>query len=156
YTKGGEHTWNEPKADYDQDYVDTYYRYKDNRGRRFKSGDLSAYGLSGGGYEYKWHGHTKLWRCPIETMRRLDGEDKVFYTKNGVARLKQYLDEAEGMPVQTIWADKAVQFIVSWGDEGLGYDTQKPEGLLKRIIEASSRPGDLIADFFIGSGTTAA
>ncbi len=156
YTKGAKHTWNDPKTDYDQDYIDSYYRYKDEAGRRFKSGDLSAYGLSGGGYEYAWKGHTKLWRCPIETMRRLDAEGKVFYTRNGVARHKQYLDEAEGMPVQTIWNNKSVQFVVSWGDEGVGYDTQKPEGLLKRIIEASSKPGDLIADFFLGSGTTIA
>jgi hypothetical protein len=156
YTKGPKHTWNDPKADYDQDYIDTYYRYKESNGRRFKSGDLSAYGLSGGGYEYEWKGHKKLWRCPIETMKRLDKEGRVFYTKNGVARLKQYLDEAEGMPVQTIWTDKAVQYVVSWGDEGLGFDTQKSEGLLRRIVGASSKPGDLIADFFCGSGTTLA
>jgi adenine-specific DNA-methyltransferase len=156
YTKGPEHTWNDPKADYDQEYIDAYYRYKDKDGRRFKSGDLSAYGLSGGGYEYEWHGHRKLWRCPIETMKKLDGSGKVFYTKNGVARLKQYLDEAEGMPVQTIWSDKSVQFVVSWGDEGLGFDTQKSEGLLRRIVEALSNRGGLIADFFCGSGTTLA
>jgi adenine-specific DNA-methyltransferase len=156
YTKGVEHTWNDPKTDYEQDYIDAYYRYKDKNGRRFKSGDLSAYGLSGGGYEYEWHGHKKLWRCPISTMKKLDSEGKVFYTKNGVARQKQYLDEAEGMPVQTIWADKAVQYVVSWGSEGLGFDTQKPEGMLRRVIETSSNPGDLVADFFVGSGTTLA
>jgi adenine-specific DNA-methyltransferase len=155
YTKGAAHTWNDPKAEYEQDYVDAYYRYKDKDGRRFKSGDLSAYGLSGGGYDYEWNGHTKLWRCPIETMRRLDSEGKIFYTKNGVARRKQYLDEADGMPVQTLWSDKAVQYVVSWGDEGVGYDTQKPGGLLERIIETSSNAGDLLADFFVGSGTTA-
>jgi adenine-specific DNA-methyltransferase len=38
----------------------------------------------------------------------------------------------------------------------LGYPTQKPEALLERIIKASSNEGDLIADFFCGSGTTAA
>ncbi|MCX6842047.1 MAG: site-specific DNA-methyltransferase [candidate division WOR-3 bacterium] len=156
YTKGPEHTWNDPKTQYDKDYVDTYYRYKEKDGRRFKSGDLSAYGLSGGGYDYEWKGHRKLWRCPIETMKKLDAAGKVFYTKNGVARQKQYLDEAEGMPVQTIWSDKAVQYVVSWGDEGLGFDTQKPEGLLKRIVETSSNADNLVADLFCGSGTTPA
>lgn len=156
YTKGTRHSWNDPKAEYDQDYIDTYYRYIDEDGRRFKSGDLSAYGLSGGGYEYEWKGHKKLWRCPIETMEKLDAAGEIYYTRNGVARRKQYLDDAGGMPVQTIWSDKAVQFVVSWGDEGLGYDTQKPEGLLQRVIEASSNPGDLVADFFCGSGTTLA
>lgn len=156
YTKGAAWTWNDPRMEYDQQYVDQYYRYKEPNGRRFKSGDLSAYGLQGGGYKYEWHGHTKLWRVPVETMKRLDAEGKVFYTKNGVARLKGYLDEANGMPAQTIWADKAVQYVVSWGDEKLPYDTQKSEGLLKRIIEASSLPGDLVLDCYCGSGTTAA
>ncbi len=42
------------------------------------------------------------------------------------------------------------------GKERLGYPTQKPEMLLERIIQAGSNPGDLVADFFCGSGTTAA
>lgn len=156
YTKGKTWTWNDPLTDYDAEYIDQYYRYRDSDGRRFKSGDLSAYGLQGGGYTYEWKGHTKPWRCPPETMQRLHDEKKVFYTKNGVARLKSYLDEAKGMPAQTIWTDKAVQYVVSWGDEKLDYETQKSEGLLRRIIEASSNEGDLVADFFCGSGTTGA
>jgi adenine-specific DNA-methyltransferase len=156
YTKGTAWTWNNPRMDYDEQYVEQYYRYKEPNGRRFKSGDLSAYGLQGGGYTYEWHGHKKLWRVPPETMQRLHDEGKVFYTRNGVARLKGYLDEANGMPAQTIWADKAVQYVVSWGEEKLPYDTQKSEGLLRRIIEASSNKGDLVLDCFCGSGTTAA
>jgi adenine-specific DNA-methyltransferase len=50
-------------------------------------------------------------------MRRLDKEGKIFYTKNDVARLKSFLDETDGMPAQTLWADKAVQYVVSWGEE---------------------------------------
>ena len=156
YTKGPKATWNDPVGEYDPQYVEAYYRYTDADGRRFKSGDLSAYGLSGGGYTYEWNGKTRLWRCPKETMQRLHDEGRIFYTKNGIARLKGFLDEAVGSPVQTIWADKAVQYVVSWGDENTGYDTQKSEGLLKRIISASSNPGDLVFDCFAGSGTTAA
>ena len=117
YTKSGKYTFNETFQDYEQEYVDQYYRYKEKDGRRFKSGDLSAYGLSGGGYQYEWNGHNKLWRCPPETMKRLHDEGKIFYTKNGVARKKDYLDEANGQPVQTLWTDKAVQYVVSWGQE---------------------------------------
>jgi adenine-specific DNA-methyltransferase len=156
YTKGNSWTWNNPRMEYDPLYVEQYYRYKEPSGRLFKSGDLSAYGLQGGGYTYEWHGHKKLWRVPPETMKRLHDEGRIFYTKNGVARLKGYLDETDGMPAQTIWADKAVQYVVSWGQEKLPYDTQKSEGLLKRIIEASSDAGDLVLDSFSGSGTTAA
>lgn len=156
FTKSGKYTWNDPLGPYDEEYIETYFRYKDNDGRRFKSGDLSAYGLSGGGYDYEWNGHRKIWRCPIETMQRLHDEGKLFYTKNGVARKKTYLDEAEGMPIQTIWADKEVQYLPRWGDEPQGYATQKSEALLQRIIKTSSNEGDLVADFFVGSGTTAA
>lgn len=156
YTKSGAYTWNDPLGPYDEDYIEAYFRYKDEDGRRFKSGDLSAYGLSGGGYEYEWHGHKKLWRCPIETMQRLHDQGKLFYTRNGVARRKTYLEDAEGMPVQTIWADKQVQYLPRWGDEMQGYATQKSEALLNRIIKTSSNEGDLVADFFVGSGTTAA
>ena len=78
YSKSPNVIWNEQFGEYDEDYVEAYYRYKDADGRRFKSGDLSAYGLSGGGYTYEWNGHTKLWRCPIETMQRLHNEGKIF------------------------------------------------------------------------------
>jgi adenine-specific DNA-methyltransferase len=156
YTKSGRYTFNEAYQEYEPEYVEQYYRYKEANGRRFKSGDLSAYGLSGGGYQYEWNGHNKLWRCPRTTMQRLHDEGKVFYTKNGVARKKDYLDEANGQPVQTLWTDKAVQYVVSWGQENTGYETQKSESLLARIITASSNSGDLVADFFCGSGTTLA
>jgi site-specific DNA-methyltransferase (adenine-specific) len=42
------------------------------------------------------------------------------------------------------------------GKEKTGYPTQKPEGILRRIIQASSKPGDTVLDFFGGSGTTGA
>jgi adenine-specific DNA-methyltransferase len=160
YTKTARAIWNDPKGPYDDEYIQKYFRYFDGD-RRFKSGDLTAYGLSGGGYEYEWNGHKKLWRCPPSTMQRYHDEGRLYYTKNGVPRYKQYLDEAEGYPEQTlwedtVWKDKETQFIVSWSDEGVDYDTQKPEGLLERIIKASSNEESLVADFFSGSGTTAA
>jgi adenine-specific DNA-methyltransferase len=147
-------TWNSPKIAYEEWYVERYYRYKDADGRRFMSGDLSAAGLSGGGYRYSWKGHDGLWRCPIETMQRLDSEGKIFYTANGVPRFKRYLDNMDGAQAQTVWDD--VQPVVSWAVEDADYATQKPEALLERIINASSNEGDLVADFFCGSGTTGA
>jgi len=42
------------------------------------------------------------------------------------------------------------------GKEKTGYPTQKPKGILRRVIQASSQPGDLVLDFFAGSGTTGA
>ena len=69
-------------------------------------------------------------------------------------RLKRYLDEFEGVPLQDIWTDLRV--IHNQSAERVQYPTQKPEALLERIIQASSNEGDLVADFFGGSGTTAA
>src|SRR5207249_7791765 len=61
--------------------------------------------------------------------------------------------EQEGEPVSDVWDD--VKRINMMADERLGYDTQKPEALLRRIITASSKEGDLVLDCFVGSGTTA-
>ena len=69
-------------------------------------------------------------------------------------RLKRYESEHEGVPLQDIWTD--ISKIHNQSSELLGYATQKPEALLDRIIKASSNQGDLVADFFCGSGTTAA
>src|SRR5450756_1231812 len=84
YSRGQSSAWNQLFQDYDTGYVDQYYRYRDGDGRRFMSADLGAAGLQGGGYEYDWKGVTRVWRCPRETMERLDAEGRVFYTRNGI------------------------------------------------------------------------
>ena len=53
YSRGEGWISNKPKMEYDDQYIEQYYRYKDTNGRRFESGDLSAYGLQGGGYTYE-------------------------------------------------------------------------------------------------------
>ena len=85
-------------------------------------------------------------------MERLDREGKIFYTRNGIARRKRYLDEAKGIPAQDIWSD--IQALRSWHDERLGYPTQKPVALLERIIRAFSNSGDVVLDPFCRCGTT--
>ena len=130
YVASARATWNETFQPYEDRYTEQYYRYEDDDGRRFMSDNLSASGLSGGGYTYEWHGHTKLWRCPIATMRRLEAEGRIFYTRNGVARRKRYLDEAKGQPVQDVWTD--IEPLRSWHEERTGYPTQKPLALLER------------------------
>jgi len=154
YSRGSSPTWNQLYQDYNSDYVEQYYRYQDKDGRRFMSGDLSAAGLQGGGYEYEWKGITRVWRCPMKTMEHLDAEGRIFYTKNNMPRLKRYLDEAKGIALQDVWTD--IEALRSWHKEKLGYPTQKPEALLERIISASSNPGDLVLDAFAGCGTATA
>jgi site-specific DNA-methyltransferase (adenine-specific)/adenine-specific DNA-methyltransferase len=87
-------------------------------------------------------------------MARLEEEGRIYYTKNGVARHKRYLDEMPGIPVSDLWID--IPRLNSQANEKLDYPTQKPEALVARIIRASSNPGDLIFDCFMGSGTTQA
>jgi len=65
---------------------------------------------------------------------------------------RQYLDDMRPMRIRDVWEISTIQ---SW-NEKVGYPTQKPEALLERIIKASSNEGDLVADFFCGSGTTLA
>ena len=154
YTLGTEAKWNVTYQPYEDDYVKQYYRYKDPDGRLWMSDNLSASGLQGGGYEYEWRGITRVWRVPKETMEQLDREGKIFYTKNGIARRKRYLDDSSGLKVQDIWTD--TQALRSWHKERLGYPTQKPQALLERIIESSSNEGDVVLDPFCGCGTAVA
>ena len=154
YSKSNQYTWNTSFQAYDPEYVEQYYRYSDDNGRRFMSGDLGASGLQGGGYEYDWKGVVRVWRVPVETMERLDNEGRIYYTRNGIPRMKRYLDEAKGNPVQDVWTD--IQSLRSWHTERLGYPTQKPEALLERIINASSNEGDVVLDPFCGCGTAIA
>ena len=154
YARSDAYRWNSTFQPYDPKYVEQYYRYTDSDGRRFMSGDLGAAGLQGGGYEYEWKGVVRVWRVPIETMQRLDAENRIFYTRNGIPRIKRYLDESSGMPVQDVWTD--IESLRSWHKERLGYPTQKPEGMLERIISASSNEGDVVLDPFCGCGTAVA
>lgn len=84
-----------------------------------------------------------------------DGREYVLSDAGGGERVRRFLDEAirDGVVVDDVWhLDK----LNNSSNESVGYSTQKPEDLLKRIITASSREGDLVADFNGGSGTTAA
>jgi hypothetical protein len=84
-------------------------------------------------------------------MQRLDKEGRIFYTRNGIPRMKRYLDESKGMPAQDMWTD--IGSLRSWHSERTGYPTQKPIALLERCIQASSNPSDTVLDPFCGCGT---
>lgn len=148
YSKGHRWTWNKQYQDYDEKYLKSHYRYKTADGRVYRTDNLTATGLSGGGYEYEWNGVVRIWRLPLERMEQLDTEGRIRHTRNGVAEYIRYLDEMPGVPLQTIWSD--ISAINSQAHERTGYPTQKPQALAKRIIEASSNPGDLVLDCFAG------
>ncbi|MCD6083455.1 site-specific DNA-methyltransferase, partial [Candidatus Aerophobetes bacterium] len=83
-------------------------------------------------------------------------EGRIIFTLAGLPRVKRYLDEKKGNYVGDLWVDDEVTPLSVNSEERVDFPTQKPEALLKRIILASSNPGDIVADFFCGSGTTLA
>jgi adenine specific DNA methylase Mod len=96
------------------------------------------------------------WRWTQETFdkRLKDNPHLIFWTSKGRPRYKRYADEYLGRKIGNLWTD--IPSLASNEKERLGYPTQKPEALLKRIIDMTSNEGDIVADFFCGSGTTLA
>jgi len=153
YTKSGEFTWNIIYLEHSDEYK-ARFRYTNPDGRRWTDDNLTAKGLSGGGYEYEYKGAKSLWRLPLETMQKLDAEGRLHFTRTGGIRLKRYLDETAGLTIQDVVSD--IFPINSQAQERLGYPTQKPLALLERIIQASSNEGDVVLDPFCGCGTAVA
>jgi DNA modification methylase len=151
YSKSKDIIWNKQYQPYNQEYIKSHYRYTDENGRKYRTDNLTATSLSGGGYTYEWNGVTKIWRCPIHKMQELHDNGRLHYTKSGSVEYIRYLDEMSGTPLQDLWDDLAP--INSQSAERLGYPTQKPLELLERIIQASSNEGDVVLDPFCGCGT---
>ena len=127
---------------------------EEKTGRRYTTGALHAKGIRFGPTGAAWRGirppSGRHWAYVPETLDRLDAEGLIEWSATGNPRGKRYADEDTGKAVQTIWEYKDP------GDRSADYATQKPEGLLERIVQASSNPDDLVADFFGGGGTMAA
>lgn len=82
-----------------------------------------------------------------------DQDGKGLYRLQGNDNRKQYLSDSKGKAVTSVWDLSDINVMAK---ERTDYPTQKPETLLERLINASSNPGDLIFDCFMGSGTTQA
>jgi adenine specific DNA methylase Mod len=150
YRKSTATIWHDLRQPADKEYIDTFFDQHDEvRGERYQRLSLSAGGLSGGGYDYEYKGVRTLWRCPVETLRKYDAENRLHWPKKkgGVPRLKKYESEHEGVPLQDLWTD--ISKIHNQSQELVGYPTQKPEALLDRIIKVSSSEGDLVLDCFV-------
>ena len=149
--KGPDASYNVQYGPYDEGYVKKRYKHADPDGRRFMDDNLTAKGLQGGGYDYEYKGVNSLWRVPLERMEELDREDRLYFTRRGGIRIKRYLDEMKGLPVNDLWAD--IPPVNSQAKEATKYPTQKPLALLDRIIRASSNEGDIVFDPFCGCAT---
>jgi len=91
----------------------------------------------------------------LERFKKIDENGRKYRDDRG-SGVKQYLDELKGVPIADVWRDVKSFQQAATSDEYISYPTQKPEALLSRIINASTNEGDLVADFFCGSGTTLA
>ncbi len=157
YSKGSEFTWNSPRVPHSEQYEESHWSREDEAGRKFMLQDASAAGQGPARYFGK-----KLlnpppgrhWRWRQENINKLLEQGKIIFTKPDKPRYKVFKDEMEGTAVGSVWTD--IFPVNPASVERLGYDTQKPETLLERIIKASSNENDLVLDCFCGSGTTAA
>ena len=157
YTKGETFPWNMQYQPYSEEYLKAFYKYiEPETGRRYRLSDITGPGgAAKGNPYYEFLGVTRYWRFKRERMEEMYQQGRIVQTKPGtVPAQKRYLDEMPGNPLQDLWLD--INTVQPQAAERLGYDTQKPDALLDRIIQLSSTPGSLVADFFCGSGTTLA
>jgi adenine-specific DNA-methyltransferase len=94
----------------------------------------------------------KHWQYPPRVLDEMDARGEIYWSPTGNPRRKIYFDQSEGVPVQDIWLE--YRDAHNQNIEISGYPTEKNPALLKRLIEASSNPNDIVLDCFSGSGTT--
>jgi site-specific DNA-methyltransferase (adenine-specific) len=153
YTKGKTCTFNRQYLPHGEKYLQDFYKYVEpETGRRYTLDNLANPNHNRPNLTYEFLGVTRVWRWTKERMQEASDNGLIIQSSPGaVPRLKRYLDEQEGTPVDSIWTD--IPPISSQAAEALGYPTQKPVALLERIIKASSNPGDVVLDAFCGCGT---
>ena len=156
YSKSENYVLNTVYTPYTEDYIKNFYKYQDPDGRKYRLVSLlGPGGASKGNPYYEIMGVTRYWAFSKESMQKMIDKGLIVQTKSGaVPQKKRYLDESEGVPLQDIWTDIAA--VQGGALENANYATQKPEAMLDRIIRTSSDEGMLVADFFGGSGVTAA
>ncbi|MGH3938810.1 MAG: site-specific DNA-methyltransferase [Pseudonocardiaceae bacterium] len=158
YTNSSSFTWNSLHTPHGEDYVASKYTRVEPDGRRYGLWDLQSPNPRPN-LMYEWKGFPPPrfgWRYSLKTMTKLHVEGRIWYPedKSKRPRLKKYIDESKGKLADNLWIDAPP--VNSQAREDTRYDTQKPEALLERIIAASSNPGDIVLDCFLGSGTTVA
>ncbi len=159
YTKSSKYVWNRPLEPWTDARASKEYQCIDpETGRRYKKVPLHAPGVRHGETGKPWHGMLpptgKHWQYPPSKLDELDAKGEIYWSPRGNPRRKVYLDQNGGVPLQDIWMD--VKDAHNQNIRVTGYPTEKNPEVLRRIILASSNPGDLVLDCFAGSGTTLA
>ena len=157
YAKTPSYIFNNIFLPYSEDYINTFFKYTEpGTSRKYRlTSMIGPGGVAKGNPTYEIMGVTRAWRYSEASMKELIAKGMIIQTSPGtVPQKKQYLDEGAGVSIQSLWDD--ITGIGASSNQGTNYPTQKPEALLERILNSSSNPGDLVADFFGGSGTLAA
>ncbi|MBN2702754.1 MAG: hypothetical protein JXR23_00945 [Pontiellaceae bacterium] len=157
YSKTDKYTFFEQTGPSDPKYIERFNK-KDASGRLYTTDNLTSPNPRPNlKYEYKGYQPPENgWAVSLEKMQKMEEDGRLEFPDDKSKRIRRrvFLDELKGKPVQSLWDD--VNAVNSQAGEDTRYATQKPEALLDRIIQTSSNEGDLVADFFCGSGTTAA
>lgn len=156
YRKSSNVKLNTVYTPYSEKYINDFYKYTDESGRKYRLVSLlGPGGAAKGNPFYEFLGVSRYWVHSKAKMQELYEKGIIIQTKPGsVPQKKRYLDEAPGVPLQDIWVGIAA--VQGGALENQNYPTQKPEALLERIIQLGSNPGDIVFDCFMGSGTTQA
>jgi adenine-specific DNA-methyltransferase len=157
YTRTENYTWNRPLEAWTEEWAAREYEYiEEGTGRRYKKVPVHAPGVRRGETGEAWRGKLpppgKHWQFPPRVLDEMDARGEIYWSPTGNPRRKLYFDRSQGVLVQDIWLDcrDAHNQMI----EVTGYPTEKPLEMLRRIVSASSDPGDLVLDCFVGSGTT--
>jgi site-specific DNA-methyltransferase (adenine-specific) len=161
YGKSDRVIWNAQYMEYDDAYLEKYYRYDDGDGRLYWRNSLTAAGVRHGSSGKIWRdiditATGQHWKFTVEKLEDLDSAGQIYWPPGGrgFPQIKRYRDELKGVAVGDIWTD--IDRINQVAAERLGYPTQKPQALLERIVHASSNEGDIVLDPFCGCGTATA
>lgn len=159
YGKGEEVCFNRLYLPHSPERIQQHYNnIEPDTGRRYSLDNLTAAGTRNGSSGNDWRGLSvrakgNHWKYTLGNLEELDRKGRIYWPRKpgGMPRLKRYLDEQEGVQIDSVWTD--LPPINSQAVEALGYPTQKPLALLERILQASSHPGDTVLDPFCGCGT---
>jgi adenine-specific DNA-methyltransferase len=156
YTKSDQYLYKPQFQPYSEKYLKTQFRYEDERGKYLLRNFYSP-----GDGPARWFfgklipppkGHH--WRMTQEKIDQLIREGRIVLDKQGFPKLKMYLHEMPGNPYSNLLTEFHV--VQGSSEEFWNFPTQNPESLIKVLIESTSNEGDVVMDFFLGSGTTCA
>ena len=177
YAAGDSPTWHGVYEALDPEYVEQFYRYRDDERRRYRVGDLTGAGTRTGDSGSPWRGidpteRGRHWAVPraaslppwaripagydaLTVRERLDALDEAalihWPSRGTMPQFRRYLETSRGRPAADVIVD--IPPVQAHARERVGYPTQKPLALLERIIEASTNRGDMVLDPFCGCAT---